>query len=76
MYRFFDYKCDLGHINEHMVKGSPSSMQCKECRGLATRQLSSPRSMLEPHSGDFAGATIKWAKDHERARAKAEKANS
>jgi len=51
-------------------------MRCKECHRQATRQLSSPRSMLDPFSGDFAGATIKWVKDHERGRAKAEKANS
>jgi len=75
MYKFFDYRCASGHVNEYMVKGSPDSMLCKECHGLATRQLSSPRSMLDPFSGDFAGATIKWAKDHERGRAKAEKAN-
>ena len=49
---------------------------CKSCNALATRQLSSPRSSLEPFSGDFAGATLKWVKDHERGRAKAEKANS
>ena len=75
MFKYFDYKCALGHVNEHMVKGSPDSQQCKDCDALATRQLSSPRSLLDPFSGDFAGATIKWAKDHERGRAKAEKAN-
>jgi len=75
MYKFYDYKCNNGHVNEHMVKGSPDTFKCKDCDSLATRQLSSPRSSLDPHSGDFAGATIKWAKDHERKRAKAEKAN-
>ena len=75
MFKYFDYKCALGHVNEHMVKGSPDSQKCKTCDALATRQLSSPRSLLDPFSGDFAGATIKWAKDHERGRAKAEKAN-
>jgi len=75
MFKFYDYKCAAGHVNEHMVKGSPDLMQCKECSGLATRQLSSPRPVLEPFSGDFAGASIKWAKDHERGRAKEEKAN-
>jgi hypothetical protein len=75
MFKFYDYKCDLGHVNEHMVKGSPDTQVCKTCGAHSTRQLSSPRSSLDPHSGDFAGATIKWAKDHERKRAKAEKAN-
>jgi len=76
MYRFYDYKCPVGHINEHMVKGSPDTQKCKDCSALTTRQLCSPRPVLEPHSGDFAGATLKWAKHHERSRAKAEKANS
>jgi len=75
MYKFYDYKCPLGHLNEHMVKGSPDTQKCKDCAAQATRQLSSPRSLLDPFSGDFAGATIKWIKDHERGRAKAEKAN-
>lgn len=75
MYKFYDYKCVLGHIHEHMVKGSPDSMQCKECGSLATRQVSSPRPVLEPFTGDFAGASLKWARNHERGRAKAEKAN-
>jgi len=76
MYRFYDYKCDLGHTNEHMVKGSPDFMKCKSCDALATRQLCSPRSYLVPFSGDFAGASIKWAKQHERGRVQAEKVNS
>ena len=76
MYRFYDYKGDLGHTNEHMVKGSPDFMKCKSCDALATRQLCSPRSDLEPFSGDFAGASIKWAKQHERGRVQAEKVNS
>lgn len=76
MFRFFDYKCPEGHINEHMVKGAPDEQKCKDCDAMATKQICSPRSLLEPFSGDFAGASIKWAKDHERGRAKAEKANS
>jgi|TARA_R110000744_G_scaffold48640_4_gene106105 hypothetical protein len=75
MYRFYDFKCVSGHINEHMVKGSPDFMKCKECDAIATRQLSSPRSYLEPFSGDFAGASLKWAKNHEQGRVQAEKAN-
>jgi len=75
MFRFYDYKCVLGHVNEHMVKGSPDTQLCKDCKSEATRQVCSPRPHLEPFSGDFAGATMKWIKDHERGRAKAEKAN-
>jgi hypothetical protein len=32
----------------------------------AKRVISPIRSVLEPHSGDFAGATMKWARDRER----------
>jgi len=76
MYRLYDYKCTLGHTNEHMVKGSPDTQKCKSCDALATRQLCSPRSYLEPFSGDFAGATLKWAKKHESGSVHAEKVNS
>ena len=76
MYRFYDYKCANGHINEHMVKGSPDTQLCKTCKAQSTRQLSSPRPVLEPFSGDFAGASLKWAKQHERARVHEEKVNS
>jgi hypothetical protein len=75
MYKFYDYKCVLGHIHEHMVKGSPDTQTCKTCKADTTRQLSSPRPVLEPFTGDFAGASLKWARNHERGRAKAEKAN-
>jgi hypothetical protein len=76
MYRFYDYKCANGHVNEHMVKGSPDTQLCKTCKAQSTRQLSSPRPVLEPFSGDFAGASLKWAKQHERARVHEEKVNS
>ena len=76
MYRFYDYKCANGHVNEHMVKGSPDTQLCKTCKAESTRQLSSPRPVLEPFSGDFAGASLKWAKQHERARVHEEKVNS
>ncbi len=76
MYRVYDYKCANGHVNEHMVKGSPDTQKCKSCSALSTRQLSSPRALLEPFSGDFAGASLKWAKQHERARVHEEKVNS
>ena len=76
MYKIYDYKCTLGHVNEHMVKGSPDTQLCRTCKAKATRQLSSPRSYLEPFSGDFAGASLKWAKNHERGRVQAEKVNS
>lgn len=66
-FKVFNYKCPDGHINEHFVKGSPKTVDCKNCGRPATRQLAMPRSVLEPFSGDFAGATIKWAEQHERA---------
>ena len=59
-----------------MVKGSPDTQLCKTCKAESTRQLSSPRPVLEPFSGDFAGASLKWAKQHERARVHEEKVNS
>tara|TARA_R110000796_G_scaffold213579_1_gene329664 strand:- start:341 stop:577 length:237 start_codon:yes stop_codon:yes gene_type:complete len=75
MFKMYDYKCVLGHINEHLVKGSPDTQLCKTCGLHATRQLCSPASYLEPFSGHFAGATMKWIKAHEKGRTQAEKAN-
>ena len=65
MFKVFDYLCPDGHLNEHFVKDNTLTVNCKNCGRPAQRQLAMPRSVLEPFSGDFAGATLKWAKHHE-----------
>tara|TARA_B110000858_G_C17596632_1_gene378115 strand:+ start:611 stop:742 length:132 start_codon:yes stop_codon:yes gene_type:complete len=43
---------------------------------MASRIISPVRSLLDPISGDFAGATMKWARDREKKIQKERKANS
>jgi hypothetical protein len=43
---------------------------------MARKIISPVRSLLDPISGDFAGATMKWARDRERKMKKERKDNS
>jgi|TARA_B100001059_G_C17760311_1_gene542434 hypothetical protein len=72
----FDFKCEDGHVDEHFVTSDTTEVTCKECGKIATRLVSAPRVSLEPFSGDFAGATMKWVRDREKKLQKERKANS
>jgi hypothetical protein len=63
----FDFKCSKGHKEEYWVKSSVRTVRCKVCDEEATRCISGAMVSLDPISGDFPGATMKWAKHHERA---------
>ena len=64
MRRLFDFKCPEGHITEELVE-QETTIRCK-CGLDAQRILSPIRCRLEGVSGDFPGAAIKWAKQHEK----------
>lgn len=61
----FDFKCrECGTTKEHWVTSSTRTVRCN-CGGDANRVISGVTSILDPISGDFPGATAKWAKHHE-----------
>jgi len=73
----FDFKCTgCDAVAEHLVSSDTKVVRCKDCGSDANRLIPAPRCKLEGISGDFPGAAIKWAKDHERAAKQAAKANS
>lgn len=65
MLKLFDFRCPDGHVEEHLVNGEADTVRCT-CGLEATRMITGTRTKLDPISGDFPGATIKWAREHER----------
>lgn len=62
----FDFKCDkCGDTFEHLTRSDTAAVTC-ECGGLAKKQLSMPRVMLDGTNPDFPGAYDKWARDREK----------
>lgn len=59
-----DYRCPKGHITEHLVEPG-SHVRC-DCGLQAHRIISPVNCQLDPISGHFPGATMKWIKEHER----------
>jgi len=67
MIRVFDFECSkCGSIEEKYVRSDDRTSVCSKCNQQSNRKMSAPRSKLDPHSGDFAGATIKWAKQRQK----------
>lgn len=57
--RVFDYQCKNTHIFECFVKDD-SAQYCPQCNEIGSRMISAPRISLDPTSGHFPGATMKW----------------
>jgi hypothetical protein len=62
----FDFKCDSDHVTEKLVKSDTTDIECPVCGNKALRQISAVRTKLDPISGDFPGATMRWAKQREQ----------
>jgi|TARA_X000001388_G_C2154535_1_gene93739 hypothetical protein len=73
---YFDFKCDNGHITEKFIDNKTKEITCPVCSGIARKMISPVRSLLDPISGDFVGATMKWARDREKKIQKERKVNS
>jgi hypothetical protein len=75
MLKRFDFRCDNNHITELWVDADQQPT-CPECDSPMTKLLSAPTVSLDPISGSFPGATMKWAKDRAKKVQKERKANS
>ena len=62
----FDFQCSDNHVTEALVSSDVTEHPCGLCNKQANRILSPVRSKLDAISGDFPGATIKWAKNREK----------
>jgi len=67
MRKIREFRCGDDHITEHYVYDDVDTHPCKVCNKLAKRIISAVRCKLDPLSGDFPGATIKWIKEKEQA---------
>ena len=63
MLRIFDFQCPNGHIFEAFIDSELKQLPCTQCTDIADRLISPVRSVLDPISGTFPGATMKWARD-------------
>lgn len=62
----FDFRCkECEKLEEHWVSSDVRTVRCK-CGGEQERVLSGTMPYLDPISGDFPGATMKWARHHEQ----------
>lgn len=61
-----DFKCSNDHVTEGYVERDTQSIICGYCGEAANRIISPVHSVLNATSGDFPGATMKWAKNRER----------
>ena len=72
----FDYRCtECETVSEHLVHKGTEVVTCTDCGAPAKKMIPAPRSKLEPFTGDFPGAAIKWAKAHEQGAKEAAKRN-
>jgi putative FmdB family regulatory protein len=62
----FDFQCPSNHTFEAFVPPSVRQATCPDCSQIAERLISAPSIKL-PITGDFPGAALKWAKQHEKA---------
>ena len=62
----FDFRCATGHIHEAFVETGTPTVQCPICGSVASRIIGSPRVVLDPVSGDFPSATMKWERTREQ----------
>jgi hypothetical protein len=62
----FDFQCAFPHRFEANVSSSIHSLPCKVCSEPAKRLISAPAVHLDPTTGAFPGAALRWAREHER----------
>jgi len=62
----FDFRCDkCGKTIEHLTRSDTYAVTC-ECGGLAKKQLSMPKIMLDGTDPSLPGAYDKWGRDREK----------
>ena len=71
-----DFRCDNEHTTERFIDSETKEIPCPECSLMARKVISPVRSYLDPHCGDFIGATTKWARNREKQIQKERRDNS
>lgn len=63
--RIFEFVCADGHVSEHFIDEEVRESDCKTCGKEASRMVSAVQCSLDPISGHWPGATMKWAKNRQ-----------
>lgn len=71
-----DFTCSNDHTTEKFIDNSVESIECPECEETAKKIISPVKSCLDVVSGDFPGATAKWARGRQQQIARERKAVS
>jgi len=65
MLKLYDYRCkETKEVFERLAYNEERILECK-CGSTSDRMISPIKCQLDPFSGHFPGATMKWAKHHE-----------
>ena len=64
--RIFEFICPDQHVTERFIDEEERETECSTCDKTASRIVSAVQCTLDPLSGDWPGATMKWAKDREQ----------
>lgn len=64
--RIYEFICPDGHVTDSYVDEKIREAVCSTCEGKATRIVSAVASSLDPLSGAFPDATMKWAKHRQQ----------
>lgn len=66
--KVFDFQCSEGHINEAFIRSGDEDLSrpCPECCNDSSSIISAATVVLDPISGAFPGATMKWARDRQQ----------
>jgi hypothetical protein len=62
MKRIYDFQCPNGRTFEKYIDSEISEVDCDICKQKSTRLISCRGLVLDPISGDYPTATMKWAK--------------
>ena len=63
--RIFEFICPDQHVTERFIDEEVRETDCSSCDKTASRMVSAVQCTLDPVSGDWPGATMKWAKNRQ-----------
>jgi putative FmdB family regulatory protein len=65
MRKLFDFRCSTCKTKFEVLTEATDTVRCNKCGSPSHRVISPIRCQLDPTSGDFPGATMKWIREHE-----------
>lgn len=63
--RIYEFSCPDNHVTERFIDEEERETTCSTCGKKALKMISAVQCTLDPLSGDWPGATMKWAKNRQ-----------